>query len=64
MSNLYGTEIEIWAGFGLVGSTEKIWGADYEQLLRAMFSWAILEIFLNCSVCTKKLHNILFAKKT
>ena len=23
MSNLYGTEIEIWAGFGPVGSTEK-----------------------------------------
>ena len=23
VSNLYGTEIEIWAGFGLVGITEK-----------------------------------------
>ena len=23
MGDLYGTEIEIWAGFGLIGSTEK-----------------------------------------
>ena len=23
VSNFYGTEIEIWAGFGLVGNTEK-----------------------------------------
>ena len=29
VSNLYGTEIEIWACFGLVGNTEKNW-ADYE----------------------------------
>ena len=36
-----GIEIEIWAGFGPVGSTEKSW-ADYEQNLRSvfMFSWA------------------------
>ena len=36
-SNFYGTDIEIWAGFGPVGST------DYEQLLWAfffMYSWA------------------------
>ena len=30
VSNFYGTEIEIWAGFGLVGITEKklgqLWG--------------------------------------
>ena len=26
VSNLYGTEIEIWAGIGLVGNTEKKWG--------------------------------------
>ena len=34
----YGTENEIWAGFGLVGNTEKRLGADYEQLLRVFFS--------------------------
>ena len=38
MSNVCGTEIEIWAGFGSVGNTEKKIGADYEQLLRAFFS--------------------------
>ena len=37
MSNLYGTEIEIWAGFGPVGNTEKKIWADYEQLLRLFF---------------------------
>ena len=37
VSNFYGTEIEIWAGFGPVGSTKKNW-ADYEQPLRAVFS--------------------------
>ena len=39
MSNFYGTEIEIWAGFGPVGNTEKKFGADYGQLLRVVFSW-------------------------
>ena len=38
VSNFYGTEIEIWAGFGPVGNTEKKIWADYEQLLRAVFS--------------------------
>ena len=38
VSNFYGTEIEIWAGFGLVGSTKKNIWADYEQLLRLVFS--------------------------
>ena len=38
VSHINGTEIEIWAGFGLVGSTEnRVW-ANYEQLLRAFFS--------------------------
>ena len=36
-SYFYGTEYEIWADFGPVGSTEKKMGADYEQLLRAVF---------------------------
>jgi hypothetical protein len=30
VSNFYGTEIEIWAGFGSVGNTEKTIGVDYE----------------------------------
>jgi hypothetical protein len=32
LSNFNGTEIEIWAGFGLVGNTEKKFGAHYVQL--------------------------------
>ena len=38
MGDFYGTGIEIWAGFGPVGITEKkkIW-ADYEQLFRPFF---------------------------
>ena len=32
VSNFYGTEIEIWAGFGPIGNTEKTIWADYEQL--------------------------------
>ena len=31
MSNFYGTEIELWAGFGPVGNTEKKNWADYKQ---------------------------------
>ena len=38
MINFYGTEIEIWAGLGPVGSTEKKIWVDYEQLLRTDFS--------------------------
>ena len=38
MSNFYGTEIEICAGFGPGGCTENFFGADYEQLLRAFVS--------------------------
>ena len=34
MGDFYGTGIEIWAGFGPIGSTEKRVLADYEQLLR------------------------------
>ena len=39
MEDFYGTGIEIWAGFGPVGITEKtkIW-AHYEQLIRPFFS--------------------------
>ena len=35
--HFYGTENEIWAGFGPVGNTEKKWGADYGQILRVVF---------------------------
>ena len=37
-SHFYGTEYEIWADFRPVGNTEKKMGADYEQLLKAVFS--------------------------
>ena len=39
MGDFYGTGIEIWAGFGPVGITEKknIW-ANYEQLSRPFSS--------------------------
>ena len=39
MRDFHGTGIEIWAGFGPFGITEKKFGADYEQLLRLVFSW-------------------------
>ena len=34
----YGTEREIWALFGAVDGTEKTIWANYEQLLRMVFS--------------------------
>ena len=37
MGDLYGTGIEIWAGFGLVGITEKKNWAGHEQLFRPLF---------------------------
>ena len=39
MGDFYGIGIEIWAGFGPVGITEKrkIW-ADYEHFFRPFFS--------------------------
>ena len=39
VSNFNGTEIEIWAGFGPFGITEKKNWANYEKSLRAL-SWA------------------------
>ena len=39
MGDLYGTGIEIWAGFGPVGNNEKkMFWVDYEQLLRVVVS--------------------------
>ena len=58
MSNYYRTEIEIWAGFGPIGKTEKKNLADYEQLLRVVFFMGKtkFKIFKKYySVCTKKL---------
>ena len=37
MGDFYGRGIEIWAGFGPVGITEKKILADYEQLFRLVF---------------------------
>ena len=62
MGDFYGTGIEIWAGFGPVGITEKknIW-ANYEQLLRPVFS-SFCGKEKHCSVRTKKLHKIKLKK--
>ena len=39
MGDFYGTGIEIWAGFGPVGITEKkTFKGNYEQLMRPFFS--------------------------
>ena len=59
-----GTENEIWAGFGPVGTTEKKMEVNYEQLLRAVFSCfqgqkTQLNFFSKyCSVRTNKMHTI------
>ena len=51
----YGTEYDIRADLGPVGNTEKKIGADYEQLLRAVFSSFHGEKNQKyCSVRTKK----------
>ena len=65
VSNFYGTEIEIWAGFGPVGSTEKkldwLWatfeGGFFRGKIKIKFFWKY------CSVRTKKWHNISFIKR-
>ena len=38
MGDFYGTGIEIWAGFGPVGITEKKIWADCEQFLTRFFN--------------------------
>ena len=56
MGDFYGTGIEIWAGFGPIGNTEKRVWADYEQLLRGK---KYFRFFLkHCSVRTKNLHKL------
>jgi hypothetical protein len=41
VGDFYGTGIEVWAGFGPIGSIEKKRvSADYEQILRLVFSRA------------------------
>ena len=43
VNNFFETEIQIWAGFGPIGDTEKKIGDDCEQLSEGgffMFSWA------------------------
>ncbi len=67
--HFYGTENVFWAGFGPVGNTGKksAW-ADYEQLLRAVFSCFqgqknIAKFFWKYpSVRTEKLHKISLTK--
>ena len=47
MSNFYGTEIKIWAGFGQIGSTEKQFGPimiNFEDVF-FMFSLAKKNVF-------------------
>ena len=56
VSNFYGTEIEIRAGFGPVGSTEKNNLASNEQLLRVeffVFFMGKLFFYKYCSVRAK-----------
>ena len=68
VSNFHGTEIEILAGFWLVGKTEKNIWADYEQLFKGivfMFSWPkknFKKIQKYCSVQNKKLHKMKLKK--
>jgi hypothetical protein len=52
-NNFFVTDIEIWAGFGPVGSIEIKFWANYERLLRAFFSCfhGQKNVYL-----TKKLH--------
>ena len=62
MGDFYGTGIEIWAGFGLIGITEKkkIW-ANYEQLFKPLFSsFHGKKNKKHISVLTKKLHIMKF----
>ena len=50
MSIFYGSEIEIWAGFGPVGNTEKKIWAKYEQLLRVCFFMSSLELLIKLNI--------------
>ena len=58
MSNFYGTLLEIWAGFGQVGSTAQpnlLLGTTFDGVFYMFFG----RFFLNyCSIRTKKLHRI------
>jgi hypothetical protein len=42
VSNFYGTEIEVWGGFGPVAILKKKISADYEQLLSSVLRAARL----------------------
>jgi hypothetical protein len=61
VSKFHGTEFQIWAGSGHVGSTEKKNWANYEQFLWAFFFHVFMSKknkFEYGSVRTKKLHNM------
>ena len=62
VGDFYGTAIENWVGFGLIGSTEKRVWTDYEQLLRLIF-FMFSGAKKHCSVQTKKLHKKSFKRQ-
>ena len=53
MGDFYGTGIEIWAGFGPIGSTEKRVWADYEKIL-----WVVFSCFQEQKKCLIFLRNV------
>jgi hypothetical protein len=62
VSNLYGTQIEIWAGFGAVDITEKKFGPIminfWGQFFHVFMGKKSLIFFEYCRVRTTKLHKI------
>ena len=65
MRDFYGTTIEIWAGFGPIGSTEKKGLGQLRATFEGGFFYVFrgqtnVEIFFrkHCSVSTKKLHKM------
>jgi hypothetical protein len=61
-SHFYGTEYEIWADFGPVGNTGKIWAGKYASFEGVFYVFIGKKniFFKYCTVHTKKLHNINF----
>ena len=66
VGDFYGTGIEIWAGFDPLAVLKKGFWADYEQLLRVVFSCLQGQkdfFFKHWSARTKKLHKMNLKKK-
>ena len=55
MSNFYGTEIEIWVGFGPVGNTEKKFGPIMSNFCHSDSDWGF---YRRNSEMTKFLLNL------